>query len=245
MDRSQILDARDRDKEQGQAPAGAGSSTLVDELLGQLAAEITSGTLPPGARLDEMALAKRFAVSRTPVRETLRQLEAAGLVERRPYRGTIVATLSAARLHEMFTAMGEVEAVCARQAALMMSQGERSALRNLHDRMAGIVRSGDTEGYAKSNTDFHRVIYDGAHNGLLTEMVTGLHRRLAPFRRVQFRSVDRLAYSHAEHEAVTKAIERGAADEAARLMRQHMSLVGASFDALAHQMQPHDDMDGQ
>ncbi len=57
--------------------------------------------------------------------------------------------------------------------------------------------------------------------------------------------MDCLAHSHTEHEAVTKAIERGAADEAARLMRQHMNLVGASFDALANQMQPHDGMDEQ
>ena len=72
--------------------------TLAEELRHQLADEIRSGALAPGAALDETELARRFAVSRTPVREAIRQLDASGLVEVRPHRGAVVARPSEERL---------------------------------------------------------------------------------------------------------------------------------------------------
>ncbi|MGC8525396.1 MAG: GntR family transcriptional regulator, partial [Acidibrevibacterium sp.] len=118
------------------------ATTRADDLAQRLADAITSGALPAGTRLDEHAVAARFAVSRTPVREALRQLAAAGLIERRPYRGAIVTTVSPARLAEMFVAMAEIEAVCARQAALAMTARERHDLRAFHASMAALVRAG-------------------------------------------------------------------------------------------------------
>ncbi len=79
--------------------------------------EIVTRQLPPGTRLDEVELAQRFAVSRTPIREALIQLASAGLVELRPRRGAIVAQISPQRLMEMFDVMAELEALCGRLAA--------------------------------------------------------------------------------------------------------------------------------
>jgi DNA-binding GntR family transcriptional regulator len=216
-------------------PLASGQShvaTLADDLFDRVSEEITSGNLPPGQRLDEHSLVRRFNVSRTPVREALRQLEASGLVERRPYKGAIVATVSSERLHEMFTAMGELEAACARQAALAMTIAERRALRAFHDSMAAIVRAGDTTEYSRANSLFHQAISKGAHNSLLVDIVHALQRRLAPFRQAQFRNAGRLVYSHAEHEGVVVAIEHGHAEAAAQGMREHMDLVNASFDKI-------------
>src|SRR5262245_48292016 len=87
--------------------------TLAEELRLQLADEIISGALEPGAARDETHLARRFRVSRTPVREAIRQLAASGLVEARAHRGALVARPDAERLLGMFEAMAELEALCA------------------------------------------------------------------------------------------------------------------------------------
>ncbi len=82
-----------------------------------LADAILSGEFAPGSRLDEQMLAGRFGVSRTPVREVLRELAASGLVEMRPRRGTIVAAPTASQIDTLFGAMAELEATCARLSA--------------------------------------------------------------------------------------------------------------------------------
>src|SRR6202789_1399881 len=87
--------------------------TRAEGLRLQLADEIVRGTLPPGAALDETDIARRFKVSRTPVREALRQLAASGLVDARAHRSAVVARPSIERLTGMFEAMDELEALCA------------------------------------------------------------------------------------------------------------------------------------
>src|SRR6185369_16305216 len=94
--------------------------TRAEELRLQLADDIVRGALPPGASLDETDIARRFKVSRTPVREALRQLVASGLVEARAHRGAVVARPSIERLTGMFEAMAELEALCAGLAAERM-----------------------------------------------------------------------------------------------------------------------------
>ncbi|MGF1553871.1 MAG: GntR family transcriptional regulator, partial [Paracoccaceae bacterium] len=79
---------------------------------------ILTGAVAPGARLDEASLGRRFGVSRTPVREALRALSGSGLIELRPNRGATVAAVAAERRVEMFALMAELEALCARRAAL-------------------------------------------------------------------------------------------------------------------------------
>src|SRR5881398_877524 len=102
--------------------------TRAEELRLQLADEIVRGALAPGAALDETDIARRFNVSRTPVREALRQLAASGLVDARAHRGALVARPSIERLHEMFEAMAELEALCAWLAAERMAPVERHRL---------------------------------------------------------------------------------------------------------------------
>src|SRR5579864_6262690 len=112
-------------------PGGPQRITRAEELRLALADEIINGSLAPGATLDETLLAQRFNVSRTPVREALRQLAASGLVETRPHRGAVVASLSHDRLNALFEAMAELEATCAGLAAERMSAAERQALQQI------------------------------------------------------------------------------------------------------------------
>ena len=206
------------------------NQTHAEKLAEQLANAIVAGEFVPGFRLDEHQLAQRFGVSRTPVREALRQLAATGLIEMRPRRGALVAVVTPEELETMFVAMAEMEASCARLAAQRMTPLERRRLQALHEAMAGLVRSGDPEAYADANQSFHLAIYAGAHNAVVADFTAGLRRRLAPFRRAQFRTVGRLPRSHAEHDAVVRAILTGNAAAAHATMLHHVSLVEDAFD---------------
>jgi DNA-binding GntR family transcriptional regulator len=204
--------------------------THAEKLAEQLGNAIVAGEYAPGCRLDEHQLAQRFGVSRTPVREALRQLAATGLIEMRPRRGALVAVVTPEVLETLFVAMAEMEASCARLAAQRMTSLERRRLQALHAGMAALVRSGDPEAYADANQSFHLGLYAGAHNAVVGDFTTGLRRRLAPFRRAQFRTVGRLPRSYAEHDAVVQAILTGDAAGAHAAMLHHVSLVEDAFD---------------
>ena len=113
--------------------------TRAEELRLQLADEIVRGTLVPGTALDEITLADRFHVSRTPVREAIRLLAASGLVEVRAHRAAVVARPSANRLADMFESMAELEALCAGFAAERMTRAERGTLEDIHDELRVMI----------------------------------------------------------------------------------------------------------
>ena len=207
--------------------------TRAERLAGEIADAILAGELPPGSRLDEQGLAARYSVSRTPVREALRQLGASGLIEIRPHRGATVAHITHAQLEELFVAMGEIEATCARLATMSMTPVERRRLRALHDRMETLVEANDGDAYAEANLAFHGAIYAGSHNAVISEIALGLRRRLLPYRRAQFRAPGRLPRSHAEHGAVLRAIAAGDAAGAHAAMLEHVSLVEDAFEQVA------------
>jgi DNA-binding GntR family transcriptional regulator len=207
-------------------------STQTERLAGGIAESILSGEFQPGLRLDEHMLAERYGVSRTPVREALRQLASTGLIDVRPRRGATVADATSAQLETLFAAMAEIEAACARLAAMSMTPIERRRLQSTHEAMAAFIPRDERDAYAAANIAFHTLIYSGAHNAILTEFATGLRRRLAPFRRAQFRTEGRISRSHAEHGAVVKAILACDAIAAHAAMFHHMSLVEDSFGQL-------------
>ncbi len=204
--------------------------TLTEQLAVDIADAVLSGEFTSGQRLDEQTLAQRFNVSRTPVREALRHVASTGLVEIRPRRGAAVASIDKDDLEMLFVAMGELEAACARLAALSMTPIERRRLNALHDKMADHVTEDRPEAFAESNLDFHAQIYAGTHNRALADMTAALRRRLAPYRRAQFRTPGRLPRSHAEHGAIVEAILAGHAQEAHAAMLHHMTLVESAFE---------------
>ncbi len=206
---------------------------LADEVGSRLADEIVLGHFAPGTRLDEVTLAQRYQVSRTPVREALKQLAATGLVVVRPNRGSVVAQLGPEQLDSMFEAIGELEAACARHAALRMTEAERSRLRALHAQGREAMQAGDVDRYDALNRELHAVILEGAHNPVLLETVTSLHQRVAPFRRTQFRNLERMGESFAEHSSLVEALLARDAVVAHREMRHHLLSARGAASRLA------------
>jgi len=191
--------------------------------------EIATGDLSPGTRLEEVALADRFGVSRTPIREALHLLSASGLIDLRPRRGAVVACLSLERLLQMFEVMAEMEATCARLAARRMTLEERKALEHQHLVCGKSSASGDSDYYYEENARYHTLICNGAHNSFLADEVQRLRRRLQPYRRLQLRLEGRIDASFAEHTGITEAIVAGEEEQAAEVMRQHVSIQANRF----------------
>lgn len=207
--------------------------TRAEKLATAIADGILSGALAPGDRLDETSLAQQHGVSRTPVREALRQLAMSGLIDMRPRKGAIVSKATPDQVESLFVAMAELEATCARLAAISMTPIERRRLQARHEAMAVLATAGDTDAYSNANVAFHSAIYAGAHNAPLGEFALTLRRRVGPFRRAQFQVEGRLLRSNLEHDAVVKAILSGDAMAAHAAMLHHVSLVEDAYEAFS------------
>lgn len=191
--------------------------------------DIVTGRYPPGAHLDEITLARRFSVSRTPIREALRRLGAAGFVTIQPNRGAFVAEIGPAALLEMLEVMAELESLCARLAARRVNDQQRGVLLEAHRACESALKSGDADAYYYENERFHRAIYAASGNAFLADQARALHTRLKPYRRLQLRVTGRLRSSFDEHEGVVEAILAGDAALASERLRAHVLIQGERF----------------
>jgi DNA-binding GntR family transcriptional regulator len=218
---------RPRKGENAKAPA-----IRSDRVRREIADRIISGVLRPGEELDEKKLAEAFKVSRTPVREALRQLAAANLVEWRPHQSAVVAKITPSKMVEMFEVMAELEGFCGRLAARRMTKGEHAALIAIHKKFRPVIAARDREAYQVLNKDFHEAIYAATHNSYLQSQASALYDRLAPYRAYQFQRPDALSRASEEHEAIVQAIVAGDSDRAYRQLFDHVSLNNELFSDL-------------
>lgn len=210
----------------------------ADIIAEELQGLIFDGTFANGDRLDEVQLAERFSVSRTPVREALQRLAQSGLVEQIPRRGVFVRQPGPVELIEMFEVMAELEAVCARLSAIRITD---KALADLHEanlRCKQAVEAQDADGYYRENEKFHAILYRQSGNRFLEQECLRLHRRLQPFRRLQLRLRGRMRQSMAEHEAVVRALEDGDGERASTVIRDHVAVQGEKFHHLLANLKP-------
>ena len=204
----------------------------AQQLRDALEQDILLGVYEPGTRLDEVSLAARFGVSRTPVREALAQLSSAGLIEMRPRRGAFVRTVGIRELVEMFEVMAELEALCARLAARRMSARQKNRLVQAHRSCAQALEAGDADAYYYENEVFHGRIYAGCGNTFLIGQTEQLRNRLKPFRRLQLRVPQRMAASFREHENMVEALMAGDELRVGELVKAHILIQGERFNDL-------------
>ncbi len=206
------------------------SSTLGDSIRRRLADLILAGQFAINQRLDEQEIADRFGVSRTPVREALRQLASAGLVEIRPRRGAIVVPVDRARIGQSFEAAAELESLLAGWAAIRGTLVEKGELVELHNACEGLVENDDPIAFADANRQFHNKIAELAKNESLTAATRLVRVQTAPFQRAQFQSAEERRRSNEEHAEILTAICRQDSDGAKTAMKNHV--LRASLAAL-------------
>lgn len=217
------------------------TKTSRNSLRDQIEGEIIGGQYLPGQRLDELSLAERFGVSRTPVREALMQLASMGLVEIRPRRGAIVAQIGTERLIQMFEVMAEYESMAGRLAARRHTDADRALISERHAACADAVEKSDNARYYEENEAFHFAIYAASHNEFLREQATALHRRLKPYRRLRQRFRNRMHISFGEHQQIVDAIFAMDGEKASEVLRNHIIIQGEQFSDFIASLQ----MDGQ
>ena len=188
--------------------------------------EIFEGTLAPGATLDEESIARRFDVSRTPVREAMLQLVQSGLVEKRPRQGAFVAKTDVRHTIQMFEVMSELEGICAKLSARRLSAAERAALEETHRKTAAALKAGDDAAYYALSRRFHLQVIDGTHNDVLIETTNKLGVLLVPYRRFQLRYPGRPEANLSDHTEILAAIQAGDSDQAYALFRKHTTVQG-------------------
>jgi len=199
------------------------------DIRATLQEEIESGKLGPGAVLDERALAARFEVSRTPVREALQQLAARDLVRVAPRQGVYVSRLSISKVRAALEYIGEAEAVCAKLAARRIDSELHEALESAVAQCEAAAASGGAAEYSLANTVFHEAIYAGSKNAYLSEQIRAARRLIQRYRLKDFQSKSQTAKSLADHISIARAIQAGDEALAAQAMLLHVPAGTTGF----------------
>jgi len=207
---------------------GASHRTLRDRVVGELRRRIIDGGYAPGDRLTEERLAADFGVSRNPVREAIRVLEAEGFLLAAPRRGAVVARMSVQDVENLFDVRLSLEALAAGLAARRAGPDGVAVLDRLLARARSTRRAADL---ATLNTRFHATICALSGNTLLTGLTESLYGRLQWVYRQSAES--RAAESWAEHEELVAAVRAGSARMAARAARTHVLAARRSALAVA------------
>jgi DNA-binding GntR family transcriptional regulator len=218
-------------------PLGNGGETESRQRAGGRAAdiratlqdEIESGKLPPGAGLDERALAARFNVSRTPVREALQQLAARGLVRIAPRQGVVVSRLSVSKVRAMLEFIGELEALAAKLAARRIDDEGKRALEAAIAQCEEAVAKGGAAEYGVANTVFHEAIYAGSRNEYLAEQIRVARRLIQRYRVRDFQTKAQIAASLEDHRRIAQAIMAGDETAATEAMHHHVPAGTTGF----------------
>ncbi|HEX3503425.1 MAG TPA: GntR family transcriptional regulator [Xanthobacteraceae bacterium] len=199
----------------------SGAATTADAAYQALRQAILQGDLAPGERLRSDALANDLKVSRTPVREALRKLEAEGLVERSG-SGLIVREFSEKDLTEIFYVREALEGMAARLAAENATPGEIAEIRELLDDMEAVRERGDVAALRPLTAEFHRSIGRASHNGRLLQSLESLLEHVRQMQTSTLLQVEgRPAEALKEHRDLLKAIEARDAERAQKLARAH------------------------
>ena len=188
--------------------------------------EISAGELAPGQRLDEVGLADRFGASRTPVREALSRLTAQGILVQGEKRGVFVAEYSREVLSQIFEAMHEIEAACARIVSQRLNFLSRSEIEAAQAECVAAAEAGDRPAYLRANEEFHQSIYRATGNPYMAEIASEFRRRTGPFRAKKFADRADLIASAESHMDLINDIFSQDGATASKGMRSHMA---ASF----------------
>ena len=180
---------------------------------------IIDGHYPPGHRLKEMQLAREFNTSQAPVREALRELEATGVIESEPHRGSRVRTVSERELGEAYQVRAVLEQLAGELAAGRFS-GSETLLQRQADKVRRAFAKGNMEEYAHHDLAFHRMIVAAAGNQVLLENWDALHFDIRA-RLFLGHSVPNLQSTLELHDEIVKALIEGERKLAGRLLRKH------------------------
>ena len=199
------------------------NAPLSNSLLGKLQKDILTGKLKPGDKLTEQELCKAYGVSRTPVREALRQLEADGLVENILNRGAFVVGMSEQDYEDMFELRKAYEVQAVKWAIERITEEEMDRLEETFEFMEFYTLRNDIDKMLTINTGFHQVIYEASHNRQLKKLLSSYQNFVKYKNAESVYDDDYLQSVLEEHRAIFKAFVDKDVKAGAQAMERHMN----------------------
>jgi DNA-binding GntR family transcriptional regulator len=208
------------------------SVSLHDQVAERLRSLIFDRQLAPGDFIDEVTLAERWQISRTPLREALKVLVSEGLVEPVPRRGCRVIEMTATDADELFPIMAMLEGRCAFEATQHATDADLRELRRLHDELERTAAAHDVDGYYQANHGFHSFVQRLAGNRWLDRVTADLRKFVRMLRGRQLILPGRIDASINEHRVLLAAMLERDAARAERAMHDHLLAQHAALKTL-------------
>ena len=207
-------------------------SSLHEEVATRLRNMVFDRQLAPGQWIDELALARDWQISRTPLREALKVLAAEGLVVPVPRQGCKVAEMSEDDADQLLPVMALLEGRCAYEAVRKASEADVRRLQRLHEQLEKHAATKDVDGYYRANHEFHSAVQELAGNRWLDRATGDLRRFVRLLRGRQLNWPGRIEASINEHRVLLDAIVQRDAARAERVMHDHLMAQLAALKAL-------------
>jgi DNA-binding GntR family transcriptional regulator len=216
------------------------SLTLV--VYEELKEQILTGRIAPGSRLLEVEISSQMGVSRAPVREALRMLEAERLILFQVNQGAIVRILNKEETWEIYTARSLIEGYVASLAAKRAGQGDIARLKQALDAVLQVAKSDDFELTVAKDFEFHRLIWEISNHHLFFELLTDLEGQIRMFMALQAHLFTNLIDSVDDHIEIFTAIANGDAESASSAIQKHITQAGTlvmrDWEKLAEHQEP-------
>ena len=214
-------------------------ASLYEEVVTRLRSMVFDRALAPGQWVDELALARDWQISRTPLREALKVLASEGLVTLVPRQGCRVTEVSEDDAAQLFPVMALLEGRCAFEAVTKATPVDVKALRRLHDNLEKHAAAHNIDGYYRANHEFHTKVQALADNRWLDRATNDLRSFLRLLRGRQLNWPGRVEESIEEHRRLMEAIDRRDAALAGRLMHDHLLAQLSALNALRSHEKSH------
>lgn len=197
---------------------------LRDIVFEKLREAIITGQLLPGTRLMEISLAESMGVSRTPVREAIRKLQAEGLVIMNARRGAVVAPINKRDLKEILEIRKALESLACRLTARKVTEDSLIQLKDINNVMKNAVAEKDIGLIAAKDVEFHEMITDLADNRQLSRMLDQIKEHLYRYRREFIKELKDRRVLVSEHDKIIAALEAHNEKTAVRELEKHIEL---------------------
>ena len=196
--------------------------SLRGRVFHKIRGDILNGKYKENEELKEVAIGQELGVSRTPVREALRQLELEGLVQIIPNRGAFVTGIQANDVRDIYLIRARLEGLCARWACEHITKEQMDAMEENVYLAEFHAKKGNMEQMTELDNQFHRILYESGNSKMLEHLLMDYHQYVMRIRRRTLSTPERAIASNKEHHGIMEAIKANNPDLAERLADEHM-----------------------
>ena len=200
----------------------SGSQSLSTQVFKKLEQAILTNELKTGESLNELKISSMLGVSRTPVREAIKQLEYEGLVKTVLNKGAVVVGISEKDIEDIYTIRGYLEQVAVRLAIKSLDDQSLGKLQEIVDLQEFYLAKGDLVKAHLLDSDFHAMLYEMSHSRPLTQTLTSFHNYIQRAREMSFQSLGRAEESVREHREIVDAMARRDTPAAEKAVETHI-----------------------